>query len=1181
MPGDYSRFRYRASDNFSTLLRQQGRVELDSDSNEFAEILDRRFRAETVDIIGRATVPKETSDAFKITKQGAEWVIGRGRLYLDGLQVENHGDGSAVFDPVLAELHALDGIKYTAQPYLTHPPEVPVQGTHLFYLRAWSREVTHLERPDIREPALGVDTVTQMQTAWQVGLLPDVPDSTSCATVKDLTQWRSLVAPSPARLTTYAMGVEDSTDPCYLNPSGGYRGLENRLYRVEVHKGGALGEATLKWSRDNASVGAEVTSINVTRDVLTVSQTKWDRVLRFSIGDWIEITDDFREFSGLHGIMGKVKDVSDSDLTITLEAALQADPDDPPDPAGVFPTTGAGLLTDPERHTRVRRWDQKGKIFNVANDEVANVDSDAGVIQTVGSVSFEFVLEDGIVASVSLDSSGTDLRSGDYWLFAARTADARIEELVNAPPRGVHYHYCPLEIIYDDREKEDCRSKWPPDFGGDRCECSVCVDADGHNHETPGKYTIQQAVDKVKASGGRVCLAPGVYFLKRESINCSNAKSLEIVGCGMQTVLLYEGTGAAFDIGFSTGVRIQRIAIATVGESYTDRTEYARVYKETKGADTLAAVFATESKSGASVIAIHDSTAVCIDRCTLVQVRADVRADPVVSLAKLALNVRLTDSLLVGGTGIGSSHAKVAPWTLTAELDVSRNVFVCSQMAVCFDSHALHFLHNSIRDNTAVGCSKAAIVAVGIMLNDESSGSCFDIEGNLIHASGYGIAASVDNLSVLGNNISAGEKLPDGAGIFLAANLSKLDRVPAIERCFILQNRITGCSGYGIQIAAAVDSALIKQNFFENIGVAGIYTTGDGEIASLAMENNVFQNIGPKSANVKASFSARAFGIVLQRARAAVVADNSFRHIGDQTQGKIRCGALLIGACGDVEVIGNSAEDIGPEGAPGSDTTVFGVVHPVNTVRFDRNRVVGGNHVADGSTWFGLRMAAEAGLKPVKGVQVQTMTVAYNPSKAESKRKAASTKGQMTFNPATDHVLLTSGALKIFQNLKGRLIATQNEISGSSLCPLVAINAVEELVFHNNDVVREQPDAGAAMILLKPTGHCEVTGNRLSGSGKQAAMNIEGEKGVCIFTNNRVDYAFGNDGYILKIKSPTAIFTSNYVKDQKRNGRVNIEVSDKSWTVLGNIVAARAPALLINGQDLLSGTPWEPLNFYH
>ena len=40
-----------------------------------------------------------------------------------------------------------------------------------------------------------------------------------------------------------------------------YRGVENQLYRVEVHTGGSAAHATFKWSRDNGSVELAVDSI--------------------------------------------------------------------------------------------------------------------------------------------------------------------------------------------------------------------------------------------------------------------------------------------------------------------------------------------------------------------------------------------------------------------------------------------------------------------------------------------------------------------------------------------------------------------------------------------------------------------------------------------------------------------------------------------------------------------------------------------------------------------------------------------------------------------------------------------------------------------------------------------------------------------------------------------------------
>jgi hypothetical protein len=41
---------------------------------------------------------------------------------------------------------------------------------------------------------------------------------------------------------------------CEIAATAGYRRLENQLYRVEVHEGGA--SPTFKWSRENGSVAA-------------------------------------------------------------------------------------------------------------------------------------------------------------------------------------------------------------------------------------------------------------------------------------------------------------------------------------------------------------------------------------------------------------------------------------------------------------------------------------------------------------------------------------------------------------------------------------------------------------------------------------------------------------------------------------------------------------------------------------------------------------------------------------------------------------------------------------------------------------------------------------------------------------------------------------------------------------
>src|SRR5258707_15027127 len=98
MSSDISRQRFNPTNDFSSVLMQQGRVQLDADWNEWNEILDRRWRSENIDIIGRGVVPLETPHGFEIQLIGGGLTIGRGRIYVDGLQAENHGTGNLEFD---------------------------------------------------------------------------------------------------------------------------------------------------------------------------------------------------------------------------------------------------------------------------------------------------------------------------------------------------------------------------------------------------------------------------------------------------------------------------------------------------------------------------------------------------------------------------------------------------------------------------------------------------------------------------------------------------------------------------------------------------------------------------------------------------------------------------------------------------------------------------------------------------------------------------------------------------------------------------------------------------------------------------------------------------------------------------------------------------------------------------
>jgi hypothetical protein len=509
MSGDYTRFTFKHKKNYSEVRQQQGRVSLDADWNEAEAIDDRRWRSETLDILDHYVVPATTPDAFLISPTGmGTFDIGLGRAYLDGLQVENHGGDPQRFDRILAERTGTTALSYDGQPWLPSPPPLtlPASGrSDLVYLHAWQREVTALEDPELLEIALGgPDTTTRLQTVWQVQVLEDVGD-VHCPDPLDA--WDALIRPSAGRLTTSVVAPTDE-GPCVLSPSGGYRGLENRLYRVEIHTPGAVGVAKFKWSRDNASVRAAVEAISALRDQITVRELGRDEVLRFQVGDWVEVLDDHVELriqagENLTGHTAQVTAIDEANRILTIAPDIPA---------------SLGLdATLPERHTRVRRWDQ-----SVGVDVDGLLDTAAGPLELEDGVQVEFAIDP--------DDPTGEFKRGDYWVFAARTADGSGEVLSEAPPRGVHHHYCRLAVVNWGATPEathvhDCRTIWPPA----RC-CTITV--------RPGE-DIQAAIDRVPPDGGCVCLLPGLHLI-HEPLLIDGRQNLVLKGVGPASKLVYE-----------------------------------------------------------------------------------------------------------------------------------------------------------------------------------------------------------------------------------------------------------------------------------------------------------------------------------------------------------------------------------------------------------------------------------------------------------------------------------------------------------------------------------------------------------------------------------------------------------------------------------------------------------------
>lgn len=483
MNGDLSRVTFSPLKHFSRVVWQQGRVQVDADGNEQTAILLHYLRALAADLIGqhggpgdlykdpvkRAGLlkrncgfaiiaaakpaaggsttffpPGDLLDSEKkllekmITDNQLPLRICSGHYYVDGLLCENE-----------------DYWRYSQQPDLRRPDDDEIRklanGAHLLYLDVWERHISALEDPSIREVALGgADTAARTRLIWQVRVAPrQVALPTDCNVFNEV--WQGILdefqSANRGRLQagTKKQSAGDADDACITSPEARYRGMENQLYRVEIHQSGpALDDkgsnredaATFKWSRDNGTIVAALKRKDGNQLIVSGLRdfSRW-----FTAGNWVEITHDALELDGLPGTLVRLAKVEGETLTID-------------------PHTASGTVLDPGKsnnlsNVKVRCWDHKQPEDSLLRDGAITIKEDTPI-----------ELEDGVIISFKSGPQGTRYRSGDYWLIPARVATGEVEwpsefvpdadnpgkfkrELQALPPSGVEHHYAPLAAI--------------------------------------------------------------------------------------------------------------------------------------------------------------------------------------------------------------------------------------------------------------------------------------------------------------------------------------------------------------------------------------------------------------------------------------------------------------------------------------------------------------------------------------------------------------------------------------------------------------------------------------------------------------------------------------------------------------------------------------------------------------
>jgi hypothetical protein len=377
-------------------------------------------------------------------KEPGEFLLSPGRYYVNGILCENpqHLAYSAHMDPWEALL----------------PPRR--NSLYLVYLDVWERPVTYLEDDSIYEPALnGIDTSIRTKVAWRVRIW-ELPDKNAygggdCMKVKE--HWTAITHGWQAehRGLLRAQIAEAPDGHEHGQAAGrGYRGLQNQLYRVEIHHEGAVAGGvhgpTFKVSRENGSVLFRIVSFD--NSVLTLDSMGRDARFGLRTGDWVELCDGHAG----GGPLSQVQKADSSRRQVTLNVAPSHD--------------------DHARGRRfLRRWDHRAGDAKRGGLELRE---GAAILREGDGNNGWLSLENGLRIQFQKSTPAHRYRAGDYWLIPTRIATGDVlwprEHGKPRPvaPHGVQHYYAPLAIVSFDANgiletQGDCRPKFklPVAFG--------------------------------------------------------------------------------------------------------------------------------------------------------------------------------------------------------------------------------------------------------------------------------------------------------------------------------------------------------------------------------------------------------------------------------------------------------------------------------------------------------------------------------------------------------------------------------------------------------------------------------------------------------------------------------------------------------------------------------------------
>lgn len=822
MTADISRHSIRPLQNYSGVVRQQGRLPLDAEETEAGDIGSLMLRDAIAETICEKGAP---GDGFLVSgttlsaNNLLDFTLADGSFYLAGLrfttaQIPGSGATSMTYQ---------DQPDWIGMDVDAAGPSLPDAGdlrTDLVYLEASEQTVTASEDSELFEVALGgADSAARRRVMSRVKVLEDTSDTCHEAFAElvarkypgGVLDAAGCEVKSQTELTVGFATLDPLNDLCRPSAQAGFLGARNETFRVQVSSPGRF-----VWGRDNAAplfrvqVQAHPTD-NTRRKIVFLTPPRdefgWPLAgMTVEVLRWGALLDNREKVAESQGLLLSVDNGYDpDDDSILVSAEVPQAWDD-------WFTSADGLaainplddsLAGLETYFYLRVWSGGG---------------DAGAVDhAIDTLNPVDLGETGLTALFSSDGM-----PGDYWIISARpNTPTRVTPhalLTGSAPIGPRRLLAPLALIPwtgpVPGDALDCRHRFRPLCRVGGC-CRVTV---GDGLVSHGDVSsIQEAINRLPPEGGEVCIHEGDFV---EDVNIDNKINITITGCGRGTRWAPNtANNPTLSLNNCTGIHVRRLTLMA-------GTQQAVLSKTSSGSQSAALLLEDLriTASDASAITVIDIESATVRRCQVdlqpmsVALSQDPNAGRTSAIFLAGTDLVVEDcridgsqvedrlSLAVGGIHIaaGSERIIIRDNVITGGnghgITLGSVQFVAETGELSFES--ITRLTNNAGGEAAGYYSNHTMSSVGSYrtnLNIDASG-CINLPGTPgeidipedtpVFPESGGV---VRDLRILRNDITGMGFNGISAHVFSGLGKGGFADMVAIETIDISDNRITGC----------------------------------------------------------------------------------------------------------------------------------------------------------------------------------------------------------------------------------------------------------------------------------------------------------------------------------------------------------------------------------------------------